>query len=367
MGVGDFTQESYSIPDTVFSIVFFMFASAGMSIVNKLAVTALPVECTLVGIQMLFTVLFVVPKFFMKPTTVKDEKTGEERQVKAIEIGEWVDCMWFAPCPIFLFAGMLLSSMFAYSYNTIATIVVFRNLSPIFSMAAEMAQNNPLETNWKTYLALTMAVVGCILFGHDSIQLTQMGLISVMLNLVIATTERVFVRWVMKKKVVGADGTERQLKIDNAGMMFYQNSLGMLPAALLVLAFGEYKEYAGAFTGMTSVGIFYVFLSCVVGVAISYAGFRLQRRISATSFLVTTNTNKMAVLGFGAFVLKDKYTPISFLGCVLAMSSALVYAKASRDIAAAKAKKEEVPASITPNAKTPLLADTSRTAAVAAR
>ena len=44
MGGGDvsFTKDSYSVPDTIFSIVFFMFASAGMSIVNKLAVTALP-------------------------------------------------------------------------------------------------------------------------------------------------------------------------------------------------------------------------------------------------------------------------------------------------------------------------------------
>ena len=41
----------------------------------------------------------------------------------------------------------------------------------------------------------------CYLFGHESIQLTTMGLASVLLNLLIATTERVFVRWVMKKEV----------------------------------------------------------------------------------------------------------------------------------------------------------------------
>ena len=112
-----------------------MCASAGMSIANKMAVTALPVECTLVGIQMIFTVLCVLPKFFIPPTL--DEKGNK---VKSIELGEWVDALWFAPCPIFLFAGMLLSSMFAYSYNTVATIVVFRNLSPLFSMAAELMQ-----------------------------------------------------------------------------------------------------------------------------------------------------------------------------------------------------------------------------------
>jgi hypothetical protein len=92
-----------------------------MSIMNKLAVTALPVECTLVGIQMFFTVLCVIPKF----TTPG-----------AVELGEWVDAKYFAPIPFFLFSGMLLSSMFAYSYNTVATIVVFRNLGPLFALAS---------------------------------------------------------------------------------------------------------------------------------------------------------------------------------------------------------------------------------------
>ena len=34
-----------------------------------------------------------------------------------------------------------------------------------------------------------------------------------------------------------------------------------------------------------------------------------------------TNTNKMAVLGFGAFVLKDQYTILQFIGCMMAMFS----------------------------------------------
>lgn len=247
----NFTKDSYPVWDVALSIAIFMMASSGMSICNKLAVSALPVECSVVLIQMAFTVLFLVPNFFRA-----DGKDKEGKPTKAIELGEWIDFLWFAPAPVFLFAGMLLSSMYAYSYNTVAvrkiseqnddrinvtallccsplicllasqTIVVFRNLSPLFAMAAELLQAKPLDINIIMVLALCMAVVGCVIFGHGNIQLSTMGLVTVMLNLFIATTERVVVRWVMKKEVTGSDGVQRQLKINDAGMMFYYNGLG---------------------------------------------------------------------------------------------------------------------------------------------
>ena len=108
------TKSDFSALDMVFSVVLFMCASAGMSIANKMAVTALPVECALVLLQMAFTVICLLPKFFMAPTL---DSAG--RLVKAIELGGREDAMWFAPCPLLLFAGMLLSSMFSYSQNSL--------------------------------------------------------------------------------------------------------------------------------------------------------------------------------------------------------------------------------------------------------
>ena len=148
-------------------------------------------------------------------------------------------------------------------------------------------QAKPINANWQTVAALLMAVVGCYLFGHESVQLTMAGLASVLLNMTIAVTERVYLRWLMKKELVGSDGTKRELKINNAGMMLYQNFLGLLPVSALALNLGEYKQYNAAFSDLTTVGAVFVLLSCVVGVVISYAGFRLQRQISATAFMVT--------------------------------------------------------------------------------
>ena len=334
-----FTKDSYSMLDTAFSIVLQICSSTGMSIANKLAITALPLACTLVGIQELFTLLYILPRFFMPPTVDENGNT-----VKSVELGEWVDTIWYFPACVAQSAS-LFTSMFAYSRNTLATLVVFKNLAPLIAMGAELMQAKPIQVNKLTVTALVMAVVGCYLFGHDSLDhldLTANGLLLVMLNLLVITFVHVYLRWVMKKELIGKDGTTRQLKINNVGMMFYQSLVGgVLPAVVIsTLVFDEYKEYATMFSAVNWSGAIYIGASCVGGVCISYAGFRLQRRVSATSFFMVGSTSKIAVLGFGAFVLKDQYTLVSFIGCVIAMVSALVYTKGSMAIEEAKKAKE---------------------------
>eukprot|EP01052_Picozoa_sp_SAG31_P045970 SAG31_NODE_8606_length_1421_cov_1.102118_2_plen_250_part_00 len=237
-------------------------------------------------------------------------------------------------------------------------------------LAEKMQSKGGSETNRFVWLSFAMAIIGCYLFGEASIQLHAVGLLAVrmnciqfiiapncadcgglvgcqiMINLIIGTTERVFVRYIMKVPIARADGTTSQLRINNAGMMFYQNSLGMIPAVVLILVHREHERFGDVFGNLTNDGMAYVFISvctsmcsilfvlsyesymlslqsvalqCVAGVAISYAGFRLQRRVSATTFMVTSNANKMLVLGFGAFVLGDQYTFVSVFGCFLAV------------------------------------------------
>lgn len=61
---------------------------------------------------------------------------------------------------------------------------------------------------------------------------------------------------------------------------------------------------------ITTSGIVLVLLSCVNGLAISYAGLRVQQLVTATTFMVLTNVNKFAVILFGVVVLHDEYEPL---------------------------------------------------------
>jgi hypothetical protein len=152
--------------ELVSAAVFYMICSAGMSVFNKLAVRAMPLPITLVLVQMSFTLMSITA------------------QRKAIHIGSLRDALrWGLTIPI-LFAAMLVSSMVAMEHNTLGTIVVFRNVAPLFTLFIERMFRVPMAVSCETVLALLSIVVGVALYHLHTLGLTTMGLIAVCLNMV---------------------------------------------------------------------------------------------------------------------------------------------------------------------------------------
>ena len=86
-------------------------------------------------------------------------------------------------------------------------------------------------------------------------------------------------------------------------------------------------------------------LSCINGVAISYAGVNVQKYVTASTFIVLTNTNKFAVVAFGIFVLGEARAWQAVVGCVLALSGGFWYGKARADLDEGKTASTGVPRS----------------------
>lgn len=87
-------------------------------------------------------------------------------------------------------------------------------------------------------------------------------------------------------------------------MMLLNNGIGLLLTLVLVTLMGEHRDWH-KFRSATKRDLGYVLISCVNGLAISYAGIRLQHKISATSFMVVTNVSKFAVIFFGVTILGE--------------------------------------------------------------
>jgi len=68
--------------------------------------------------------------------------------------------------------------------------------------------------------------------------------------------------------------------------------------------------------------------SCLNGLAISYAGLRVQQLVTATTFMVLTNVNKFVVIIFGVVALHDPLSARSAFGVLLAMGGGVWYAQA---------------------------------------
>ena len=165
--------------DLLAACIFYMLCSAGMSVFNKLAVRSFPLPITLVCIQMIFTILSVGSR------------------PKAIHIGSLRDALrWGLTVPM-LFAAMLVSSMIAMEHNTLGTIVVFRNIAPLFTLFIERLFRIPMQNSAETVASLVTIVIGVVLYHFHAVTITGIGLAAISLNMAFAVLERLMQRHLM--------------------------------------------------------------------------------------------------------------------------------------------------------------------------
>ena len=113
-----------------------MACSAGMMIINKLVLKALPLPMTVVMIQMSSTVLILCAT----STT--------------LHFGSVKDLMRWATTIPLLFTFMLASSMLALDLASMGAIVVFRNIAPLITLAMERAMQEQVELDVWTILSM---------------------------------------------------------------------------------------------------------------------------------------------------------------------------------------------------------------------
>jgi len=227
---------------------------------------------------------------------------------------------WALTVP-FLFVGMLASSMLAMQFSTLGTIVVCRNVAPIATMLIEGMFRIPFVISTHTVLALLTIVLGVVIYEATDIQFSPAGITAILVNMLFAVLERIMQRHLMANNPVD---------LSKSMMMLLNNAIGMPPTLLLALAWGEHVKWRKAFGEVSTLGVTYLVISCLNGLAISYAGIRLQHMVAATTFMVITNVNKFAVILFGVIAFNESAGPLSIIGCVLAIAGGVYYAEARK-------------------------------------
>jgi len=285
----------------VTSCSFYMVSSAGMSVFNKLAVQSLGLPITLVLIQMLFTVFTVM----LRP--------------RSVHIGSMRDALrWGLTVPL-LFAAMLVSSMVAMQYNSLGTIVIFRNIAPLFTLGIESMFRIPMQITRDTVASLVTIVLGVVCYHYSTLTMSAIGLAAICLNMAFAVLERLMQRHLMAQAPVD---------ISKPGMMLLNNLFGLLPCGVLLLVYQEVPHWSTVSSTLTYAEWMLIGASCLNGLAISYAGLRVQQLVTATTFMVLTNVNKFVVIIFGVVALHDPLSARSAFGVLLAMGGGVWYAQA---------------------------------------
>ena len=110
--------------------------------------------------------------------------------------------------------------------------------------------------------------------------------------------------------------------------VFYTNAFAILPTILLFFFTGEFGNVSDVEMGDGA--WFWLIASCVMGVGISYSGWRTRSVITATTFTLVGVLNKMATIAFTVIVWPNDTTAASILALVFCILFGLLYQDAPK-------------------------------------
>lgn len=260
--------------NTAAIIAVYCVCGTAMTLVNKVTVSQFSFPNALIAIQNVMAVVVLLSGSIAMPSTF-----GRMPRLTAQTLREWVPI-------VFLFVGILLSSLMALMKVTAVTLIVIRNL---ISCTVAFFEYAVLKTKIGQCSMLSLAGIlgGATLYAMYDITFDAVGYVWLLVNIVATTTYQVSVKRLITSKASKEMGP--------LGCSFVKNTLSMPVMLLLCAASGEgsklaHHASAGLVTGNT---VAVILLSGVIGIGLSLTGFMLNERISATSIMVANNVNKV--------------------------------------------------------------------------
>jgi len=292
------------------AISSWVICSIGMMVFNKLAIEYMELSCTLVALQMLVTVLFMTVCCW-----------------SSLHVGSWYDALrWSIIGP--LFAGVLLSSMFALKGAPMSLVITFRGLAPIFGLCVEVFYPNALEVDRYMVLSLMVLLFGVLLYCKDvPVGKGYYSAIGwVMLNNGFIVADRLLQRYFLAKDYNPVDLSKPTLTL-------LLNLTGLPFIMLFGFMHQEHIAIPTVIPQISTVGYTWIAASCLVGVGISYAGVWAQGLINATTFLVLGTVNKFAVILIEVFIMHEKaITPLQVFATFVTIVAGVMYGKARENL-----------------------------------
>lgn len=260
--------------NTALIIGVYCVCGTAMTLVNKVAVAKFAFPNALIAIQNGIAVAVLLSGSVAAPSTFK-----KMPRITKHTLREWLPI-------VFMFVGILLSSLMALMRVSAVTLIVIRNL---ISCTVAFFELVVLRTTIgrRSVLSLVGILAGASLYASHDITFDAVGYLWLLANIVATTTYQVSVKRIITSKASKEMGP--------LGCSFVKNTLSLPVMALLCAVSGEGGRLAGQVRGdgFTSNTVGTIVMSGLLGICLSLTGFMLNERISATSIMVANNVNKV--------------------------------------------------------------------------
>jgi len=275
-------------PTVAFVILAYMLCSSTMLIINKAAVKLFPAPATLLFLQTGFSALAI---WFGGVWGLIEVDALDMPKVKAFSL------------VVGVFILNIFTNIKALEYSNVETVIVFQTLTSLVVAYGDYKLLKTGTPSSKIIFSLAIIVVGALLYVATDSQFKVEAYFWVVMYFAAKTSDMLYTKHIVDS-----------VKMTSWGRSYYNNVLSMFPFALLALVKEKEKISELYQADMVTVSVMIVvLLSCLVGIGISISGFMCRAAISATSFSVVGNMNKVLTI-FINFVVWDSHASLSGLG-----------------------------------------------------
>jgi len=222
----------------------------------------------------------------------------------------------FAWVTIF-FMFNIFTNVKALEYSNVETVIVFQTLTSLVIAYGDYKLLHTALPSPKVILSLGVIVVGAVCYVATDSEFKVETYFWVVMYFVAKTVDMLYTKHIVDT-----------VPMTSWGRSFYNNFLSMFPFAILALV-QEKEKVMGYFATeqFTTIVFIVILLSCVIGIGISIIGFMVREAVSATSFSVVGNMNKIATIFINYMIWDAHASPAGILSLLLCLFGGAYYAK----------------------------------------
>jgi len=293
------SEQGYSA-EAAFAMLMFSLASSSLLLINKLCLHHFPTPAYISTLQFLTASITSV---ILMATGLVATDHFEWRKLKPYLV---YVCM---------FVATIYANMRALQHSNVETIIVFRACCPLVVCVLDWAFLGRKLPSLRSMCALLVVAAGCAgyVLTDRAFKLNGWGAYTwVSAYFVIISFEMAY-----GKHIVGPHLSFASMW----GPTLYTNTVSVPPMLTIGLLTHENEKLLRADWSAGAIAL--LVLSCAVGVAISYLGWRARSLVTATCYTVLGVANKMLTVLANAMVWDQRASPIgiSFL-CVCLVGAA---------------------------------------------
>lgn len=224
---------------------------------------------------------------------------------------------------------MLLTNMLALKHCTLTLVIVCKTMSPIVTLMVESFYAK-VQVNLQMVASLLIMLLGAVLYTRELKVEHLVGVRWLTVNVSFSVLTRLLQRRLL---------ADNRIDISKSGCSLISNALGILPLILTAYLTGELEADAAPqkLTSLSNLDMFFIIVSCVVGLGINYTTIWCQSLISATSMLVLINANRFVVILIEAFLLHHQTSDhrpsaTQLAGAMVTVLGGLALAAPQRDV-----------------------------------